>query len=173
MIASWSGNSCSRPTCGRYHGLLDLPGQRQDRRVHGKGRRQRRRGVRKTRPRNDDVGDGSPVAWHSPMPCRRRPLVAGVDRPDGVGAIVESVEERIVLHAGSRRSCRCRSLQHRDDGLAVVRDFMASVSVVISSPRLALRLAWGGVRAADGGGTSHATRAGGGKNVNLRAAPDA
>jgi hypothetical protein len=44
--------------------------------------------------------------------------VAGVNRLDGVGAVVQGVEERIVLHAGQTEDrVDAVHFEHRHDGL--------------------------------------------------------
>ena len=101
------------------HGLLDLAGERQHRRVHRIGSRQRRRGVEEARTGHDDVGRGL-AARHgvAQRHVGAGLLVAGVDRPDGVGAVVEGVEERIVLDAGQAEDrVDAVHFEHRDDGL--------------------------------------------------------
>jgi hypothetical protein len=113
------GQFMQQPDIAADHGLLDLAGQRQHRRVHRIGRRQGRRGVEEARPRHDDVG-GRLARRHgvAQRHVGAGLLVAGMDRLDGVGAVVQSVEERIVLHAGQTEDgVDAVHFEHRHDGL--------------------------------------------------------
>ena len=101
------------------HRLLDLARERQHRRVDGIGRRQCRRRVQKSRPRDHDIG-GRAAGRHG-MAQRHVGaglLVPGMDRADRIGAIVQGVEERIVLNAWQTIDrVDAVYFQHRHDGL--------------------------------------------------------
>ena len=113
------GQLVQQPDIAADHGLLDLAGERQHRRVHRIGGRQRRRGVEEAGPRHHDVGRRL-AARHgvAQRHVGAGLLVPGMDRPDGVGAVVQRVEERIVLHAGqAEERVDAVHFQHRHDGL--------------------------------------------------------
>ena len=106
------GQFVQQPDIAADHGLLDLAGQRQHRRVHRIGRRQRRRGVEEAGARHHDVGRRLAASpWRSPAPCRRRPARGGHGSAGWrwCGRTGRRRTHRSARRAG-RRSCRCRSL---------------------------------------------------------------
>ena len=104
------------------HRLLDLARQGQHRRIDGVGGRQRRRRVEEAGAGHHDVGRG--LAGGHGIAQRHVGaglLVARMDGPEGVGAVVERVEERVVLDAGeTEQGVDAVHFQHRQDGLGGV-----------------------------------------------------
>ena len=130
------GQLVQQPDIAADHRLLDLAGQRQHRRVHRIGGRQRRRGVEEARARHHDVGRRL-AARHgiAQRHVGAGLLVAGMDRPDGVGAVVQRVEERIVLHAGQAEDrVDAVHFQHRHDGLGGGQGGHGTLSALLIPP---------------------------------------